>query len=82
MRDPLAAQFICIHARWSYYLAGCTGSSRPQGEPEHLSLSTRAALRLLRDERLVVRVVEPDVERPQIGVQTGVLDRDQVCWHP
>jgi hypothetical protein len=29
-----------------------------------------------RDERLVVRMVKPDVERPQIGMEAGVLDRD------
>jgi hypothetical protein len=33
---------------------------------------------LPRDERLVVRVVGADVDRPQMGVQAGVPDRLQV----
>src|SRR5208337_5363239 len=41
-----------------------------------------ASVLLERDEGLVVRVVEPDVERPQIGMQAGVLDRDQVRRRP
>jgi hypothetical protein len=42
------------------------------------SASHTPSVLLERDEGLVLQMIEADVERPQIGMQAGVRDRDQV----